>query len=71
MQSNPSIEQLLRDDIAAVVGAAVDRALLHGTALAKQPVGILNVSGIQTASLATLNWAAIIAMLEKLLVAAS
>ena len=66
LQSNPSIEALLRDDIAAVVGLAVDKALLHGTAAAKQPVGILNVTGIQTASLATLTWAAIVGMLEKL-----
>ena len=66
LQSNPSIEQLLRDDISAVVGLAVDKALLHGTAVAKQPVGILNVVGIQTASLATLSWAAIVGMLEKL-----
>jgi len=66
LQSNPSIEALLRDDISAVVGLAVDKALLHGTAAAKQPVGILNVSGIQTASLATLTWAGIMTMLEKL-----
>ncbi|MBS0348289.1 MAG: phage major capsid protein [Proteobacteria bacterium] len=65
-QSNPSIEQLIRDDISAVVGLAVDKALLHGTAAAKQPVGILNVAGIQTANLATLSWAAVVAMLEKL-----
>lgn len=66
LQSNPSIESLLRDDISAVVGLAVDKALLHGTAAAKQPVGILNVSGIQTANLATLSWVTIVAMLEKL-----
>lgn len=66
LQSNPSIEQLLRDDIAAVVGLAVDKALLHGAAASKQPIGILNVSGIQTANLATLTWAAIVGMLEKL-----
>ena len=66
LQSNPSIEALLRDDISAVVGLAVDKALIHGTAAAKQPVGILNVVGIQTASLATLTWAAIVTMLEKL-----
>lgn len=65
LQSNPSIESLLRDDISAVVGLAVDKALLHGTAAAKQPVGILNVVGIQTGSLA-LSWAAIVALLEKL-----
>lgn len=66
LQANPSIESLLRDDISAVVGLAVDKALLHGTAAAKQPVGILNVVGIQTGSLATLSWAAIVALLEKL-----
>ena len=65
-QSNPAIEQLVRDDFSAVVSLAVDKALLHGTAAAKQPVGILNVTGIQTASLATLSWAALVAMLEKL-----
>ncbi len=65
-QSNPAIEQLVRDDFAAVVSLAVDKALLHGTAVAKQPVGILNVTGIQTANLATLSWANIVAMLEKL-----
>ena len=65
-QSNPAIEQLVRDDFAAVVSLAVDKALLHGTAVNKQPVGILNVAGIQTANLATLTWANVIAMLEKL-----
>ncbi len=65
-QANPSIEQLVRDDFAAVVSLAVDKALLHGTAVANQPVGILNVAGVQTANLATLSWANIIAMLEKL-----
>ena len=66
LQSNPAIEQLLRDDIAAVVGLAVDKALIHGTAAAKQPVGILNAAGAQTASLATLDWAAVLAVFEKL-----
>ena len=66
LQSNPSIEALLRDDISAVVGLAVDKALIHGTAVAKQPVGILNVVGIQTANLATLSWVTIVALLEKL-----
>lgn len=65
-QANPAIEQLVRDDFAAVVSLAVDKALLHGTAVAKQPVGILNVSGIQTGNLATLDWEALLAFLEKL-----
>lgn len=60
------MEQLTRDDFTAVIGLAVDKALLHGVASEDQPVGILNTSGIQTASLATLSWAAVVAMLEKL-----
>lgn len=65
-QTNPGLEQLTRDDFTAVIGLAVDKALLHGLAADDQPVGILNTSGIQTASLATLSWAAVVAMLEKL-----
>jgi HK97 family phage major capsid protein len=65
-QANPAIEQLVRDDFSQVVSLAVDAALLHGAAADDQPLGILNVSGIQTASLATMTWAAIVAMLEKL-----
>ncbi|WP_313297388.1 phage major capsid protein [Diaphorobacter sp.] len=66
IQANPSIDQLLRDDFVQIIGLAVDKALLHGLAANDEPVGILNTTGIQTASLATLNWAAIVAMLEKL-----
>lgn len=65
-QANPSIENLLRQDMVNVVGLAIDRAALHGLAVNNEPVGIINTAGIQTASLATLSWATIIAMLEKL-----
>ena len=65
-QANPAIEQLTRDDFAQVVGLAVDKALMHGTAAAKQPVGILATAGIQTAALGAVTWAALVAMLEKL-----
>ncbi len=65
-QANPSIEQLLRDDFVNVIGLAIDKAMLHGLAANDEPVGILNTVGIQTASLATLSWAAVVAMLEKL-----
>ena len=66
LQSNPAIEQLLRDDIAAVVGLAVDKALIHGTAVAKQPVGILNVNGVQSGSLGALDWESVLVLFEKL-----
>lgn len=65
-QSNPSIEQLIRDDFVRVIGLAIDKAMLHGLAANDEPTGIINTAGIQTASLATLSWAAIVAMVEKL-----
>lgn len=54
-QSNPAIEQLVRDDFVATVSAAVDRAVLAGDGL-KQPLGILNVSGIQAEALTAVDW---------------
>ncbi|KKW66930.1 capsid protein [Lampropedia cohaerens] len=68
-QSSPDAEKLVRDDLAAVIGLAVDKALLHGTAAAKQPIGIVNATGIQTASLATLGWANVLQVQEKLTLA--
>ena len=65
-QSNPAIEQLVRDDFVQVVSAAVDKALLHGTAAAKQPVGILAAASVQVGNLATLSWANLLGLLEKL-----
>ena len=65
-QANPSIEALLRADMLEVVGLAIDKAMLHGAAVNNEPVGILNTVGIQTASLATLTWAAVVSMFEKL-----
>lgn len=65
-QANPSIEELIRDDFVQVIGLAIDKAMLHGAAANDEPTGILNAAGIETSSLATLTWAAIVGMLEKL-----
>lgn len=51
-QSSPDINGLVRDDLSAVMGQALDSALLSGDGV-KQPLGLLNMVGIQTASLAT------------------
>lgn len=64
-QSSPDIEQLLRDDMAAVLAQAIDAATIDGGGT-NEPTGVLSTTGIQTASLATLSWAGILAMLEKL-----
>ena len=66
-QSSPQIEQIVRDDMSAVIAEAFDTAMLTGDGI-KQPLGLLNTVGIQTANLATLDWPAVLAMLQKLAV---
>jgi HK97 family phage major capsid protein len=65
-QSNPSIEQLLRDDLAYAIGAEVDRAIITGDGI-KQPLGLVNTPGVQTAPLPT-DWGDVLAA-EQLLAA--
>ncbi len=50
--SNPSIDQLVRDDITQIIALAIDLAALHGTG-SSQPTGIANISGIGSVLLAT------------------
>lgn len=64
-QSSPDVEQLVRNDFAAVLAEAVDKAAINGAGTT-EPVGILQASGTQSQSLATLSWANILAMLEKI-----
>lgn len=64
-QSSPDIEQLVRDDLMAMVAQAIDSAMINGGGTS-EPTGILAATGTQTASLATLSWAAVMGMLEKL-----
>lgn len=64
MQSSPDVEQLVRDDFAAVLAQAIDSALIKGGGT-NEPAGVLSTVGIQTANLATLNWANVLAMKAK------
>lgn len=64
-QSSPDIEQLVRDDLSFMLAQAIDSALFIGGGT-NEPDGVLSTTGIQTANLATLSWANILAMLQKL-----
>jgi HK97 family phage major capsid protein len=64
-QSSPDIEQLLRDDMSFALAAALDSALIKGGGT-NEPTGIIPTSGIGTQSLATLDWAGIASMVEKI-----
>ena len=63
-QSNPAIEQLVRDDFVEVIGLAVDKAMIHGDGI-KQPEGLL-LAATGTGTLATLNWLTVLEVLEAL-----
>ena len=63
-QSNPAIEALVRDDFVNVVSLAIDKALIHGDGI-KQPEGLLTAA-TGTGTLATLSWAAVLAVLQGL-----
>jgi len=64
-QSSPDIEQLVRGDLSFMLAQAIDSALIAGAG-GTEPIGVLATSGVQTANLATLSWANVLAMLQKL-----
>lgn len=63
-QSNPSIEQLVRDDFVQVVGLAIDKAMLHGNGTTA-PEGLLTAA-TGTGTLATLSWVTVLKVIEDL-----
>ena len=46
LQSSPDVELMVRRDIAATLGSAIDLAALHGTGADNQPTGLAETSGI-------------------------
>jgi HK97 family phage major capsid protein len=64
-QSSPDIEQLVRNDLSAMLAQAIDSALIKGGG-ANEPTGVLGTVGVQTANLATLSWDNVLLMLQKL-----
>lgn len=65
-QSAPAIEQLVREDLSFLIAKQIDAAIINGTGLLGQPLGILNTVGIQAAGDVPTTWAGVLAMLEKL-----
>lgn len=65
-QSAPGIEQLVREDLSFLIAKQIDAAIINGSGLAGQPLGILNTVGIQTVADVPATWAEVLAMLEML-----
>lgn len=51
LQSVPGIEELARNDLAAVIGRAVDLAAIHGSGNANQPTGIYAAIGTNSVAM--------------------
>lgn len=66
-QSAPAIEGLVRDDLSFAVAAAVDKAIIAGTGLSGQPLGIIGRTNVQTADMPA-TWADVLDI-EQLLAA--
>ena len=48
LQATPDLEQLVRNDLTNVLAQAIDSACIQGTGSNSQPMGILNVSGVNS-----------------------
>jgi len=55
-------DALVRREVLATIGEALDLAALNGPGTSGQPTGLLNTAGIQTQSGTSLGWAGIAAM---------
>ena len=63
VQSDPGIEQILRQDLADVLAIAIDLAAISGSGTSNQPLGIVNTTGIgnpTTWGSATPNYAEVV-----------
>lgn len=56
----PSVEQLVRRDLSAVIANAIDNKAMLGDGTGNTPTGIVNVTGVNSISLATLTWAGVL-----------
>ncbi|HBP5224327.1 phage major capsid protein [Pseudomonas aeruginosa] len=64
-QSSPDIEALVRQDLAFLIARQIDRAIIAGSGTDNEPRGIINTVGIQTGDLSTLDYAAVMALVQK------
>jgi HK97 family phage major capsid protein len=69
LQSSPGADQLVMNDLAAVVARAVDLAMLTGTGAAGQPMGILNTTGVGSITGTSLNYPGLVSFQTTVLTA--
>jgi HK97 family phage major capsid protein len=60
LQSSPSAEQIVMNDLAAVVALAVDQAAINGSGASGQPLGIVGTAGIGSVTGTTLAYSGVL-----------
>lgn len=53
LNASPSIEQIVRNDLAAIIASAIDEKAIAGTGSSNTPTGILSTSGIGSVAMGT------------------
>ena len=57
--AEPDVLRMVEDNLAASIALEVDRVFLEGTGVGEEPTGLLNTSGVQSATLGAGNGAAL------------
>lgn len=66
INASPSIENLLRNDLASVIANAIDQQAMRGTGASNTPTGITSQSGVLSSSMSTPTWAQTLAMISSI-----
>lgn len=66
INSVPSVEQIVRNDLARVTASAIDFQALMGDGTGNTPTGVAHTVGVQTPSLATPSWAEVLAVISSI-----
>ncbi|HRE12660.1 MAG TPA: phage major capsid protein [Usitatibacteraceae bacterium] len=60
LQSSPSVDSIIANDLAKVIAQAVDTAAISGTGASGQPTGIINTAGIGSVTGTSLDYAGVL-----------
>jgi HK97 family phage major capsid protein len=60
LQSTPSIELLVQNDLLAIARLGIDKAVFHGSGTSNQPKGIINETGIGSVDGTNLSWSGVV-----------
>lgn len=65
LNTSPSIEQIIRNDLAAIIASAIDAKAMLGDGTGNTPVGIIN-AGAANPTLAGPTWAQVLAVIASI-----